>query len=60
MPALRSWLCAAAILVSGAAHAGGGPLGIDHRVHYDDSGIWKRSNQNALMYGTIGTVGGLP
>jgi undecaprenyl-diphosphatase len=58
MPALRSWLCAAAILVSGAAHAGGGPLGIDHRVHYDDSGIWKRSNQNALMYGTIGTVVG--
>lgn len=58
MPALRFWLCAAAILISGAAHAGGGPLGIDHRVHYDDSGIWKRSNQNALMYGTIGTVVG--
>ena len=58
MPALRSWLCAAAILASGAVHAGGGPLGIDHRVHYDDSGIWKRSNQNALMYGTIGTVVG--
>jgi membrane-associated phospholipid phosphatase len=58
MPALRFWLCAAAILVSGAAHAGGGPLGIDHRVHYDNSGIWKRSNQNALMYGTIGTVVG--
>lgn len=35
---------------------GGGPFGIDHRVHYDNSGIWKRSNQNALMYGTIGTV----
>jgi undecaprenyl-diphosphatase len=58
MPALRSWLCAAAILVSGAAHAGGGPLGIDRRIHYDNSGIWKRSNQNALMYGTIGTVVG--
>jgi len=58
MPALRFWLCAAAILVSGAAHAGGGPLGIDHRVHYDNSGIWKRSNQNALMYGTVGTVVG--
>ena len=58
MPALRSWLCAAAILASGAVHAGGGPLGIDHRVHYDDSGIWKRSNQNALMYGTIGAIAG--
>jgi len=58
MPALRSWLCAAAILVSGAAHAGGGPLGIDHRVRYDNSGIWNRSDQNALLYGTIGTVVG--
>jgi len=58
MPALRPWLCAAAILVSGAAHAGGGPLGIDHRVHYDNSGIWKRSNQNALMYGTVTAVVG--
>ena len=58
MPALRSWLCAAAILVSGAAHAGGGPLGIDRRIHYDNSGIWKRSNQNALMYGTIGAIAG--
>ncbi|GAA0889307.1 phosphatase PAP2 family protein [Rhodanobacter soli] len=58
MPALRVWLCAAAILVSGAAHAGGGPLGIDHRIHYDNSGIWKRSNQNALMYGTVTAVVG--
>lgn len=58
MPALRSWLCAVAILVSGAAHAGGGPFGIDHRVHYDDSGIWKRSNQDVLIYGTITTVVG--
>ena len=58
MPALRSWLCAAAILVSGAAHAGGGPFGIDHRVHYDDSGIWKRSNQEVLVYGTITAVVG--
>jgi membrane-associated phospholipid phosphatase len=34
------WLC--------SAHAGGGPLGIDHRLSYDNSGIWKRSNQTAL------------
>lgn len=46
----------AATTASGNAVAGG-PLGIDHRVHYDNSGIWKRSNQNALMYGTIATVG---
>lgn len=48
----------AAILMSGTAMAGGGPFGIDHRLHYDNSGIWKRSNQNVLMYGTILTVAG--
>lgn len=43
---------------SPAAHAGGGPLGIDHPVRYDDSGIWKRSNQTALI-GTlvVGEIG---
>jgi hypothetical protein len=25
--------------------AGSGPLGIDHRIEYDDSGIWSRKNQ---------------
>ena len=49
--------CLAALAISGNAIAGGGPLGIDHRLHYDNSGIWKRGNQNALMYGTIITVG---
>jgi undecaprenyl-diphosphatase len=48
----------ALILASGSALASGGPLGIDHRLHYDNSGIWKRSNQNVLMYGTILTVAG--
>ncbi len=46
-----------AMVASGVAIAGGGPLGIDHRLHYDNSGIWKRGDQNALMYGTIVTVG---
>lgn len=44
--------------VSVGALASGGPLGIDHRLHYDNSGIWKRSNQNVLMYGTILSVAG--
>ena len=35
------------------AHAGGGPLGIDHRWNYDNSGIWKRSNQDLLRYGAL-------
>jgi hypothetical protein len=34
---------------SGAAHAGGGPLGIDHQVAAQNSGIWKRSNQVLLQ-----------
>lgn len=40
-----------------AALAGGGPLGIDHRVTYDDSGIWARSNQNALIDSMMAVVG---
>lgn len=39
------------------ARAGGGLLGIDHRLHYDNSGVWKRSNQEILIYGTIASVG---
>lgn len=46
-----------AIITSGTAVASGGPLGIDHRLHYDNSGIWKQSNQNVLLYGSIFTVG---
>ena len=39
------------------AYAAGGPFGIDHRLHYDNSGIWNRNNQKALLYGSILTVG---
>jgi membrane-associated phospholipid phosphatase len=45
-----------AALVSADAVASGGPLGIDHRIHYDNSGIWRRSNQDVLIYGTVTTV----
>lgn len=61
MPASRrwpGWLFVIAMLASGSARAAGGPFGIDHRLHYDNSGIWKRSNQDILMYGTIVTVAG--
>ena len=37
------------LLICTGASAAGGPLGIDHRLSYDDSGIWKRSNQIALL-----------
>lgn len=40
-----------------AALAGGGPFGIDHRVTYDDSGIWARSKQNALIDSMMAVVG---
>ncbi|HEY2038007.1 MAG TPA: phosphatase PAP2 family protein [Steroidobacteraceae bacterium] len=39
------------------ALAGGGPLGIDYRLSYDNSGIWARSNQNALIDSMIAVVG---
>lgn len=37
------------------AHADG-PLGIDHRVNYDNSGVWKRSYQKNLAVGAALTV----
>ena len=42
-------LAVALLLISSNVLAGGGPLGIDHRLAYDDSGIWKRKNQIALL-----------
>jgi membrane-associated phospholipid phosphatase len=38
--------------------AAGGPLGIDHLIGYDDSGIWKRRNQTALSVATAAAVVG--
>jgi undecaprenyl-diphosphatase len=38
----------------GRAIAAGGPLGIDHVVHSDDKGIWKRSNESAVLDVLIG------
>src|SRR5690348_12301003 len=37
------------IMFAGGAFAGG----IDHKVAYDNSGIWSRSNQNVLRYGSL-------
>jgi membrane-associated phospholipid phosphatase len=50
---MRAKRAVAAVLVTAlgsvnAALAGGGPLGIDRKLAYDNQGIWKRSNQNAL------------
>jgi membrane-associated phospholipid phosphatase len=52
--ASTAWLVSLLLLARGTAClAGGGPFGIDHAWTYDDSGIWKRSNQQALEYGVI-------
>jgi PAP2 superfamily len=37
-----------AVLAPLAAYADGGPFGIDHRINADNSGIWKRRNQQVI------------
>ena len=43
------------LLCSQRCAAASGPLGIDHRLPYDDSGIWKRSAQLVLEKAVIVT-----
>ncbi len=51
------WLIA--VCAASPACAGGGPLGIDSRLTYEDSGIWARRYQDALIATLIvGEVGG--
>lgn len=50
------FLCAAAPMH--AAVAASGPFGIDHLVHYDNSGIWARNDQKILMGATVVAVVG--
>src|SRR6185437_2681689 len=55
---LAAWLLAALLAAhTPAALAGGGPLGIDSRLSYDNSGIWARSNQDALIDSMVALVG---
>jgi PAP2 superfamily len=50
-------MAGAALLLLGAAPCC--RAGIDHALEYDDSGIWKRSNQQVVEYGLIAAeVGG--
>jgi PAP2 superfamily len=42
-----------------AARAGGGLLGLDHTVNYDDSGIWNRTYQSWLIDSMVGAEIGL-
>ena len=53
------WFLVALLARSAAALAGGGPLGIDHRIGYDNSGMWARTYQNDLIAVLLaGEVGG--
>jgi undecaprenyl-diphosphatase len=47
--------------LSTIAQAADGPLGIDHQLKFDQSGIWKRSSQTGLMALVVGAeiAGGL-
>ena len=44
---------AAMLLIAGPALGADGPLGIDHQLNMHDSGIWKRSTQNAVLGLTV-------
>jgi PAP2 superfamily protein len=55
IPKMNALLMAVALLPFGA-HCAGGPFGIDHRLNYDDSGIWKRRNQQVLEDATAAVV----
>ena len=49
----------ATISFASNAFAGGGPLGIDHKWSYDNSGIYKRQIQKNLLYFlVVGDFGG--
>ena len=54
-PLLCLSLATLALVWSGVASAAGGPLGIDHKLHYDDSGIWRRGVQKDLIYVMLGS-----
>lgn len=52
-PRMKRVCWVALLLLSGQAHAAGGPLGLDHRLNKTDTGIWSRGNQNTLRYGGV-------
>jgi hypothetical protein len=53
--AMRATVLVGLLLASISCWAGGGPLGIDHVLPYDDSGIWNRRYQQAVEYGLLAT-----
>jgi membrane-associated phospholipid phosphatase len=58
MRSARTLILLLGLAVTSLAHAAGGPLGIDHKLHYDNHGIWKRTTQKDLQYAMVLTVVG--
>lgn len=52
----RTALASACLSITSVASADGGPFGIDHRLKYDNSGIWRRSIQTDLQVGVSAAV----
>ena len=52
-PSYKSLLLTLGVVLSNACSAASGPLGIDHRLSYDDSGIWSRKAQLATLNGLL-------
>jgi undecaprenyl-diphosphatase len=58
-PFALALLAGAGALFAPHAAVAGNPFGIDHKVVYDDSGIWNRSYQKDLAAGVaLATIGG--
>jgi undecaprenyl-diphosphatase len=55
---MRRLAAALGLTCAALAHAAGGPLDIDHRVGFDQSGIWARHDQLLLQDPTLATVVG--
>jgi undecaprenyl-diphosphatase len=51
--------CAVGVFVAALSLSSLAFAGLDHKVTYDDSGIWSRNNQNALRYGALLTDVGI-
>ncbi|MEO8802320.1 MAG: phosphatase PAP2 family protein [Rudaea sp.] len=56
MRRISDWFLVVALTLLPLTAQAGGPFGIDHRIAYDNSGIWARSNQKALIGITAVTV----
>ncbi len=56
MSRFSDWILVVALMVLPLTAQAGGPLGIDHLIAYDNSGIWARGNQKALIGITAVTV----